>query len=59
VSFMSPAPAAAAAVNHVPIQHVATDCGSNGVDNVCRNELSPLKYINVQICGDNYDIINK
>ena len=59
VSFVSPAPAAAAAVNHVPIQHFTTDCDSIGVDNVCRvkSELSPLKYIDVQICGDNSNVI--
>ena len=59
VSFMSSAPVATAAVNHVPIQHFTTDCDSIGVDNVsCVNaELPPLKYIDVQICGDNSDVI--
>jgi len=58
VSFVSSAPAAAAAVNHVPIQHVTTDCGSNHVDSVCRikSELSPLEYIDVQVCGYNSDV---
>ena len=59
VSFVSSAPAAAAAVYHVTVQHFTTDRGSNKVTNACRikSELSPLKYIDVQTCGDNSDVI--